>query len=110
MAYSSYLPLPLWHMAVLTMLHPYHFPLALSTKGFSGGRDSLNASRRIQMIRYAHYIKTAAWCVESEGCACTADPILAYSAAAEVNQLQWSNTQPDWVAICFSNKTQILRV
>ena len=42
-------------------------------------------------------------------CACT-DPILAYSAGAEVNQLQWSNTQPDWVAICFSNKTQILRV
>ena len=42
-------------------------------------------------------------------CAC-ADPILAYSAGAEVNQLQWSNTQPDWVAICFSNKTQILRV
>ena len=39
-----------------------------------------------------------------------ADPILAYSAGAEVNQLQWSNTQPDWVAICFSNKTQILRV
>ncbi|CAL5224078.1 g6704 [Coccomyxa viridis] len=38
------------------------------------------------------------------------DPILAYSAGAEVNQLQWSNTQPDWVAICFSNKTQILRV
>lgn len=40
----------------------------------------------------------------------SADPILAYSAGAEVNQLQWSNTQPDWVAICFSDKTQILRV
>jgi WD repeat-containing protein 68 len=38
------------------------------------------------------------------------DPILAYSAGAEVNQLQWSTTQPDWVAICFGNKTQILRV
>ncbi|KAK9832065.1 hypothetical protein WJX81_003548 [Elliptochloris bilobata] len=38
-----------------------------------------------------------------------ADPILAYSAGAEVNQLQWSTTQPDWVAICFANKTQILR-
>ncbi|EIE18030.1 WD40 repeat-like protein [Coccomyxa subellipsoidea C-169] len=40
----------------------------------------------------------------------TLDPILAYSAGAEVNQLQWSTTQPDWVAICFANKTQILRV
>ena len=39
-----------------------------------------------------------------------ADPILAYSSGAEVNQLQWSTTQSDWVAICFGNKTQILRV
>ena len=38
------------------------------------------------------------------------DPILAYSAGAEINQLQWSSTQPDWVAICFGNKLQILRV
>ena len=39
-------------------------------------------------------------------CWADADPILAYSAGAEVNQLQWSTTQPDWVAICFANKTQ----
>ncbi|GFR42912.1 hypothetical protein Agub_g3910 [Astrephomene gubernaculifera] len=38
------------------------------------------------------------------------DPILAYGAQSEVNQLQWSSAQPDWVAICFGNKTQILRV
>lgn len=38
------------------------------------------------------------------------DPILAYTAAAEINQLQWSSTQPDWAAIAFSNKLQILRV
>lgn len=38
------------------------------------------------------------------------DPILAYHAGAEVNQLQWSAAQPDWVAVCFANKTQILRV
>eukprot|EP00899_Mesostigma_viride_P008992 jgi/Mesvir1/18094/Mv09395-RA.1 len=38
------------------------------------------------------------------------DPILAYSAGAEINQLQWSSTQPDWVAIAFSTKLQILRV
>lgn len=31
-------------------------------------------------------------------------------AGEEINQLQWSPTQPDWVAICFGNKTQILRV
>lgn len=38
------------------------------------------------------------------------DPILAYNAGAEINQLQWSSAQPDWVAICFGNKTQMLRV
>ena len=38
------------------------------------------------------------------------DPILAYYADAEVNQLQWSKSQPDWVAICFEKKLQILRV
>lgn len=38
------------------------------------------------------------------------DPILAYTAEAEVNQLQWSTSQPDWISIAFSNKMQILRV
>lgn len=38
------------------------------------------------------------------------DPILAYAAGASVNQLQWSMLHHDWVAICFENKTQILRV
>lgn len=30
--------------------------------------------------------------------------------ATQVNQLQWSKAQPDWVAICFDKKLQILRV
>jgi WD repeat-containing protein 68 len=38
------------------------------------------------------------------------EPILAYNAAAEINQLQWSVTQPDWIAIAFEKKLQILRV
>jgi DDB1- and CUL4-associated factor 7 len=38
------------------------------------------------------------------------DPILAYDAGAEVNQLQWSVSHPEWIAICFGNKAQILRV
>ncbi|EXB41429.1 WD repeat-containing protein LWD1 [Morus notabilis] len=38
------------------------------------------------------------------------DPILAYTAGAEIEQLQWSSSQPDWVAIAFSSKLQILRV
>ena len=31
-------------------------------------------------------------------------------AESEVNQLQWSKTQPDWIAISFDKKLQILRV
>jgi DDB1- and CUL4-associated factor 7 len=38
------------------------------------------------------------------------DPILAYNAAAEINNLQWSVSQPDWVSIAFHDKLQILRV
>jgi WD repeat-containing protein 68 len=38
------------------------------------------------------------------------DPILAYNADGEVNNLQWSSCQPDWVAIAFSEYLQILRV
>jgi WD repeat-containing protein 68 len=38
------------------------------------------------------------------------DPILAYTAEAQINQLQWSAAQPDWVAIAFDKKMQILRV
>ncbi|CAF4542394.1 unnamed protein product, partial [Rotaria sp. Silwood2] len=38
------------------------------------------------------------------------DPILAYTADGEINQVQWSTTQPDWIAICFNNFLEILRV
>ncbi|CAM6025474.1 unnamed protein product [Sphagnum balticum] len=38
------------------------------------------------------------------------EPILAYSAGAEINQVQWSAAQSEWVAIAFANKLQILRV
>ena len=38
------------------------------------------------------------------------DPILAYNAAAEINQLQWSQAHSDWVAIAFDKRIQILRV
>jgi DDB1- and CUL4-associated factor 7 len=38
------------------------------------------------------------------------DPILAYSAEAPVNSLQWSSSQPDWVSIAYDKKLQILRV
>lgn len=38
------------------------------------------------------------------------DPVLAYQAGAEINQLQWSAAQPDWIGVAFSNKVQLLRV
>ncbi|WAR01519.1 DCAF7-like protein [Mya arenaria] len=38
------------------------------------------------------------------------DPILAYTAAGEINQIQWSSTQPDWIAICYKNCLEILRM
>ena len=38
------------------------------------------------------------------------DPILAFSAAGEINQLQWDSSHEDWVAICFLDCMQILKV
>jgi len=38
------------------------------------------------------------------------DPILAYTADAQVNTLQWSSSQTDWVAIAYDKRLQILRV
>lgn len=35
------------------------------------------------------------------------DPILAYNADGEINNLQWSSSQPDWVSIAFHDKLQI---
>ncbi|XWS50262.1 hypothetical protein CRYUN_Cryun12cG0073200 [Craigia yunnanensis] len=38
------------------------------------------------------------------------DPLSMYSAGSEINQLQWSAAQPDWISIAFSNKMQLLKV
>jgi len=38
------------------------------------------------------------------------DPILAYNAEGEINNLQWSSSQTDWVSIAYNDKMQILRV
>ena len=35
------------------------------------------------------------------------DPILAYNADGEINNLQWSASQPDWVSIAYQDKLQI---
>nr|XP_043609367.1 protein TRANSPARENT TESTA GLABRA 1 [Erigeron canadensis] len=38
------------------------------------------------------------------------DPMSMYLAGAEINQLQWSAAMPDWIAIAFENKLQLLKV
>lgn len=38
------------------------------------------------------------------------DPILSYTAASDINQLQWSSAHPDWLAINFGATTEVLRV
>ncbi|CAB1342156.1 unnamed protein product, partial [Coregonus sp. 'balchen'] len=37
------------------------------------------------------------------------DPILAYTAEGEINNVQWASTQPDWIAIGYNNCLEILR-
>lgn len=38
------------------------------------------------------------------------EPILAFSAGGEVNQLQWCGSHEDWIGICFGSCVQILKV
>ncbi|XP_057455810.1 protein TRANSPARENT TESTA GLABRA 1 [Lotus japonicus] len=38
------------------------------------------------------------------------DPMFMYSAGCEINQLQWPAAQPDWIAVAFANKMQLLKV
>jgi WD repeat-containing protein 68 len=38
------------------------------------------------------------------------DPILAFMAQGEINQLQWDASHEDWIAICFNNTLQVLKV
>ena len=38
------------------------------------------------------------------------DPILAYTADGEINQIQSASSQPDWISICYNNILEILRV
>jgi len=51
------------------------------------------------------------WEVSSSSRSRTAeDPILAYTATAEINQVSWAPQHEDWVSICFDNYVQVLRV
>lgn len=38
------------------------------------------------------------------------DPVLSYNARAPISNLQWSSSFPDWMAITFENRLQLLRV
>lgn len=38
------------------------------------------------------------------------DPILAYTAEAEINQLRWSAAHTNWVSISYDKNLQVLRV
>jgi len=41
---------------------------------------------------------------------CSTDPVLAYTADAEINQLRWPAAQSDWVSISYGKNLQVLRV
>lgn len=37
------------------------------------------------------------------------EPILSYKAQSPITQIQWSTTQPEWIAICYDNILEILK-
>lgn len=38
------------------------------------------------------------------------EPVLAYDAGGEVNQIHWSSCEPDWISICYDQSLEVLRV
>lgn len=38
------------------------------------------------------------------------EPILAYDAEGPINQIKWSAAHPDWIAICYDQTLEVLRV
>ncbi|KAM0070572.1 putative transcription factor WD40-like family [Helianthus debilis subsp. tardiflorus] len=60
----------------------------------------------VELQRHQASVNVIAWAPHSSGL----DPILVCTAGAEIEQLQWSSSQPDWVAIALASKLQILRV
>jgi len=83
----------------------------------------------VQLHGHLYCINSIAWAPHSSNHICTGaddrqaliweiahtgknitEPILAYQAEAEINTLTWSAAQPEWVAIAFNKKMQILRV
>ncbi|CAN0837184.1 Protein TRANSPARENT TESTA GLABRA 1 [Linum grandiflorum] len=38
------------------------------------------------------------------------DPVSMYEGGSEINQLQWPYAYPDWIAVAFSNKLQLLKI
>lgn len=50
------------------------------------------------------------WDLSTMGKRPVEDPILAYNAEGEINNLQWSASQPDWVSIAFNSNLQICKL
>ncbi|CAN0907653.1 Protein TRANSPARENT TESTA GLABRA 1 [Linum grandiflorum] len=38
------------------------------------------------------------------------DPVSMYEGGSEINQLQWPCAYPDWIAVAFANKLQLLKI
>ncbi len=82
-----------------------------------------------ELIGHASAINSIAWAPHSSNHICTCgddrqaliwdittkhvvieDPILAFNAEGEINQLQWDASHEDWISICFDDAMQVLKV
>ncbi|XP_051825142.1 DDB1- and CUL4-associated factor 7-like [Antechinus flavipes] len=83
----------------------------------------------IRLNRHGACVNGLTWAPHSPGQLCTAgddcqafiwdiqqapsvaeEPILTYTADGEINNVQWARSQNDWVAICYKNILELLRV
>ncbi|TPX37650.1 hypothetical protein SmJEL517_g00773 [Synchytrium microbalum] len=84
----------------------------------------------VELHAHASTVNTICWAPHASGLICTAgddsqalvwdvskskqrvlrDPLLAYTADAEINQLAWNTAQPDFVSISFGSTIQALKI
>lgn len=82
-----------------------------------------------RLVKHTSACNGMAWAPHSKGYICTAaddeqaviwdvqsipkktpKPILAYGAGGPINQVQWSSTRPNWIAISYDDNVELLRV
>ncbi|KAI3635548.1 hypothetical protein MIR68_006186 [Amoeboaphelidium protococcarum] len=72
--------------------------------------DNVNSSKQLQSQQQQYQQEQQAQQQQQQLSNYSPEPVLCYNAQAEINQVSWSTTQPEWLAISHDNILEMLRV